>query len=113
MSNSAESIVRWYADPRNWEVRPKPGPYSNSASPVISNDKGASARRFLNAKGTVGGLIRLMLELTGLSTSELARKTQIHPGRIEDVLNDRADLLGSERSLVAKFFGIIPDELKP
>lgn len=111
MSNSSESVIRWYADPRNWEARPKPGPYSNSANPAISMDRGTSARRHLNGKGTVGGLVQLLLDLTNQTAAELSHGTQIHPGRIDDVLHDRADLLGSERSLVAKFFGIQPDEL--
>lgn len=110
MNNSAESVVRWYADPRNWEACSKPGPYSNSTSPAVSQDKGLAARRHLNTKGTVGGLIKLMLDLTGQTASDLSKKTQIHPGRFDDVLNDRADLLNSERVLIAKFFGVRTDE---
>lgn len=114
MNDASESAIRWYANPRNWELAESksPGPYSASVQSHTAIDRGAEARRQLNKRGTYGGLLQLVLELTGENTMKLARKTSIHPGRLEDLIQDAADPLPNERVSIATALGISPNECK-
>lgn len=103
--------VHWYANPRNWETgSSQQTPYSASIVSSVALDRGASARKQLNTKGTSGGLICLVLGLLGENTAGLARKSGIHPGRLEDLMQDAADPLSSERAQLARALGISENE---
>lgn len=113
MTTKDDSTIRWYANPKNWEpsVSKLVGPYSASNVAHVLIDRGAEARRQLNSRGTTGGLLSLVLELVGMSESELSRRSQVHPGRLADILNDAADALPSEKKALASVLGISASEL--
>lgn len=112
MNDVKESAIRWYANPRNWEptISRAISPYSASSQSHTSVDRGAEARRQLNKKGTYGGLLQLVMELTNETIVNLASRAQIHPGRLEQIVLDEADPLPNERKSIASALGISANE---
>lgn len=97
----------WYANPQNWSApRSSPGPYSGQSIAAAPADKGRQAREELNTEKTLGGLVRILVFMSGRTALSVATDAGIHPGRFEDIYSDKAHTTPQERLGIARALGV-------
>lgn len=103
-----KSVLEWYANPLNWKPAEdkEPGPYSATGQIPAMSDKGKMARHILKFSDNPPSAIFHLQQLTGFSNVEIASRTGIHPGRIDDILTQRANILPDEAEKLSKLFGV-------
>jgi len=78
------AILSWYADPKTWEQRSDPSPYSSGRSCRATQDSGRVARAAASAE-SIGGLLTALCDAHGIALTALARRAGLTDSRIGEI----------------------------